>query len=323
MATPPRGQFYDVALSTAGVPVTTTRVTVYQAVPYAVSPLTTTASIYSGETGAGTPGNPFNATTGEINFWAAAGSYDLKIEDTGSPAKFATKYVRWDCVPGDKGIITAQVADDAVTNPKVADNAIGTPEITDGSVGTAELATNSVTTIKITDANVTDVKMESPNNSIYKNLLSGQAVFVGGTTYAGTSALPGTVIGSGNGGGYGILKLLSTELAVNNKTTKLRLDLEALVNDTGISHNVEFGLYPVTAISGATNSLLLLTLGSVVAGSTVSVPTSVSNIYTANSGDFTIPANGNYAVAYRDVTGGGLPANHRSIVNAILKTRNV
>lgn len=123
MATPPRSQFYDIAgYSNAGnfTLVTTTRVTVYVAVPYAGTPQTTLASLFSAETGAGTPGNPFNATTGEINFWAAPGSYDIKIEDTGSPAKFATRIIRWDAMPADEGVAGTMITDNAIDLTKIA-----------------------------------------------------------------------------------------------------------------------------------------------------------------------------------------------------------
>ena len=97
----PRAQFVDVAGYTdpGGFfkPVTTTRVTVYLAVPYAGSSYTTWRRS-SAETGSGTPGNPFDATTGEIEF-LAPGSYDIKIEDLGIPAKFSTKYVSLDAIP--------------------------------------------------------------------------------------------------------------------------------------------------------------------------------------------------------------------------------
>lgn len=202
MATPPRAQFVDIAGYTNpdGVfaPVTTTRVTVYLAVPYAGSPLTTLATLRDAETGSGTPGNPFDATTGEINFWAAPGSYDIKIEDLGSPAKFATKYIRWDPIPGDKGLASTMITDSAITSAAIAadavtatdilDGTVGTAElaaaavtlakmaadsvdaskIVDASVGTAELATNAVTTAKITDANVTTAKIADANVTLAK-----------------------------------------------------------------------------------------------------------------------------------------------------------
>lgn len=171
MATPPRAQFVDIAGYTNpdGVfaPVTTTRVTVYLAVPYAGSQYTTLATLRSAETGSGTPGNPFDATTGEINFWAAPGSYDIKIEDLGSPAKFATKYIRWDPIPGDKGLASTMITDDAVTAPAIAASAVTSSEILDGTVGAAELASDAVTTAKILDSNVTLAKLatDSVNSS--------------------------------------------------------------------------------------------------------------------------------------------------------------
>jgi microcystin-dependent protein len=130
MASPPRSQFYDVALditsasATFGKPVSTTKVTVYAAVPQAATPQTTLASIFSAESGAGTPGNPFFATTGEINFWVGTGTYDIKIEDTATPAKFATRIVRFDGDPYDKGMTNAMVADGAIDSRTIQDGTI-------------------------------------------------------------------------------------------------------------------------------------------------------------------------------------------------------
>jgi len=59
------------------------------------------------------------------------------------------------------GIVTALIADDAVTAAKIAAGAVGTTELADGGVTTAKLATDAVTTDKVLDANITDVKLAS------------------------------------------------------------------------------------------------------------------------------------------------------------------
>lgn len=163
MATPPRAQYVDIAGYTDAngffKPVTTTRVTVYLAVPYAGSAYTTLATLRSAETGSGTPGNPFDATTGEINFWAAPGSYDIKIEDLGAPAKFATKYIRWDPIPGDKGLASTMITDDAVVSAGIAASAVTSSEILDLTVGTAELAAGAVTLAKMAGDSVDSSKI--------------------------------------------------------------------------------------------------------------------------------------------------------------------
>lgn len=139
MATPPRGQYVDVAVDSLGNAVTTTKVTVYVAVPFAAVAQTTLASIFSAETGAGAPANPFFATTGDISFWVAPGSYDIKIEDTGSPVKFATRVVRFDALPADKGIpLTALATTQTGTGNIVLSDTptfTGNTQLTTGSGG--------------------------------------------------------------------------------------------------------------------------------------------------------------------------------------------
>ena len=177
MASPARSQFVDVAgYSNSGnfQLVTTTRVTVYVAVPYAGSPQTTLAQIYSAETGAGTPGNPFNATTGEINFWASPGSYDIKIEDTGTPAKFATKVVRWDAMPGDEGVLGAM--------------------LTDGQVDLTKLAAAVQQLLVPTGAVLPFAGPSAPSTFL---LCDGSAV--SRSTYSALYALVGTTFGAGDG----------------------------------------------------------------------------------------------------------------------------
>lgn len=127
----PRGHFYNIAGyrdSATGIytVVTTARITVYLAPPYAGALYTTLASVYSSETGPGTPGNSFLATSGAIEFWAEPGSYDIKIEDTATTPAFATKYIRWTCIPGDKGVITEMIEDVGIEASKLADGAVST-----------------------------------------------------------------------------------------------------------------------------------------------------------------------------------------------------
>jgi hypothetical protein len=59
------------------------------------------------------------------------------------------------------GIVTALIADDAVTAAKIAAGAVETANIADGNVTTAKLADDAVTTDKVLDANITDAKLAS------------------------------------------------------------------------------------------------------------------------------------------------------------------
>ncbi len=57
------------------------------------------------------------------------------------------------------GIVTAMIANDAVTDEKIADNAVAQANMKDDSVGTAEIINSSITTDKINTAAVTHDKL--------------------------------------------------------------------------------------------------------------------------------------------------------------------
>jgi hypothetical protein len=75
---------------------------------------TTTATIYSGKTGASTKANPIlTDATGLIEFYAEYGEYDIKFADTTVPARIATKTVSWNAVSAADGAIpTAKIGQD-------------------------------------------------------------------------------------------------------------------------------------------------------------------------------------------------------------------
>jgi microcystin-dependent protein len=58
--------------------------------------------------------NPFTTANAKIEFWADPGAYDLLIEDTQAPARFAPKEIGWDSLPATVGgIPTVLLAEDA------------------------------------------------------------------------------------------------------------------------------------------------------------------------------------------------------------------
>lgn len=93
-----RAQFWDTAIDNLGNAVTSTRVTVYE------KDTTTLATVYSEKTGATLKGNPFDATTGFIDFWMDPGSYDVHISDTSIPPAYSDKTVRWESIPHTDGV---------------------------------------------------------------------------------------------------------------------------------------------------------------------------------------------------------------------------
>lgn len=100
--------------------------------------------------------------------------------------------------------------------------------------------------------------------------------------------------------------------AVTGGTTVMRLDaMQRNAGATTVTWTV--GLYPVTNAASPT-------LGTVVTGSTAVFTTPSANaVHTANSGDFTIPSDGAYAIGYI-VSGTTATIAHLS---AVLLIRNV
>lgn len=102
---------------------------------------------------------------------------------------------------------------------------------------------------------------------------------------------------------------------------KLRLRAQVNTNATAWSSvTATFGLYPVTFSGGA--DAFVVTLGTVVAGSTVAIANpGASTTSQGNSGDFTIPADGQYALGV--VTSATLTNNAAALLTAQLQYRSV
>ena len=83
------------------------------------------------------------------------------------------------------------------------------------------------------------------------------------------------------------------------------------------------GLYPINSVAG-TNNQHSITLGTVVTGSTVAFTSrtlTTNSIHVSTSGDFNLPANGNYALG---VNLGGNQVNNSFVgVSAVLRVRNI
>jgi hypothetical protein len=100
----------------------------------------------------------------------------------------------------------------------------------------------------------------------------------------------------------------------------LRIRAQAVVNGTAPARTITCGLYPVSSATGGTDSIQV-TLGTVVAGSTVAFASpSAASLNQGNSGDFTIPADGFYALGF-NLAGGVITANSRVAVNVHLQQR--
>ena len=80
----------------------------------------------------------------------------------------------------DGGVVTAELANDAVTGDKIADNAINSEHYTDGSIDTAHIADKQVTTDKIADAAITAAKIAA--GGIVANTIGNNSVALGTKT---------------------------------------------------------------------------------------------------------------------------------------------
>lgn len=175
---------------------------------------------------------------------------------------------------------------------------------------------------------VGDSDLTSPNNSVYKVLMDRRgtlAADVGAGTYflipfSVNNASPATYTAGGAPNVPEIFYLDDADYLVAEKTTKLRVRAQVATNGTAPTQTFTVGLYPVT-FSGAADNLVY-TAGTVVSGSTVALATFSANaIKDGNSGDFTFPADGAYALAV--VTNGTLTNNSAVMVQATLQVRNV
>jgi len=101
---------------------------------------------------------------------------------------------------------------------------------------------------------------------------------------------------------------------------KLRLRAQVNTNNASPTITFTFGLYPVT-FAGGTDTFTV-TLGTVVSGSTVAIASPAATSTTsANSGDFTIPSDGQYALGL--VTSATMTTASAALLTAQLQTRSV
>jgi hypothetical protein len=109
------------------------------------------------------------------------------------------------------------------------------------------------------------------------------------------------------------------DYTISSKTQKLRLRAQILTNATQPLITFTFGLYPVSSVAGTADQVAL-TLGTVTSGSTVAFASpAASTIHQNNSGDFTIPSDGQYVLGI--VLSGTVTNNAVATVHCQLQTR--
>ena len=166
---------------------------------------------------------------------------------------------------------------------------------------------------------VTEIDARDDN---YQTIFSAQCVTtldMAAGTYSVTNHGTAPVLSGGASNATPTFYFDDADLSISSKTTKLRLRAQVNANATAWSSvTATFGLYPVTFAGGADS--LTVTLGTVVSGSTVALANpSASSTNQGNSGDFTIPADGQYAIGV--VTSAQLTNNAHAQLGAQLQVR--
>lgn len=212
-------------------------------------------------------------------------------------------------------------------NPMIGDKVIVNGDVSDTAgieYKKLELA-GKVKGSDIEAASVEDSDLASPNNSTYKTILESNRP-TGPDLAAGTYFLAyNTGVTSQSGASQPTQTLPffyfeAADFAVPGKTTKLRLRAQVGVNATKAAITFTVGLYPVSFAGGVDE--LKVTAGTVVSGSTVAlIEPAASSLTKGTSGDFTIPADGGYAVAF--VSSALLTNNSAALLAAQLQVRNV
>lgn len=121
------------------------------------------------------------------------------------------------------------------------------------------------------------------------------------------------------GNGIDVFYLDDADWTVSGRTLKLRVRAQAYTNATAPAMTITAGLFPVSSVTGGVGANQA-TLGAVTSGSTVAFASpSASTTNQGNSGDFSFPADGHYALGF-SASGAGA-ANSRVVLAIQLQLR--
>jgi hypothetical protein len=182
-------------------------------------------------------------------------------------------------------------------------------------------------------AGITDANLASPNNSVYRKIFhssgmlgadAGAATYMLGSNASSSSLMLSSTIdvepSDGAERSPDLFYFDDADYTVAGLTRKLRLRAQVAANATQPVLTFTFGLYPIT-IAGSADKLTF-SLGTVVASSTVAIASPAASTVTSGvNSDFTIPADGSYALGV--VTSAGMTNNSAVAVYAQLQLRHV
>lgn len=179
----------------------------------------------------------------------------------------------------------------------------------------------------LTGANIDDTGLVSPNNAMWRPVLAvnGPIFLISSSLFYFSTNGPVQSAGGGAQTAQGIwLPPASSDIAVAGKTARMRLRVSYVTNAVACGITPTWGLYPITASAGSGTGTLILTLGTVVTGSTAangSPPANSNGSATSAGFDFsTLSASTAYILG---VTGNsGQAATSLIMSQAILEMRH-
>lgn len=159
----------------------------------------------------------------------------------------------------------------------------------------------------------------------YRQLIPWRGVVIPTATAAATLFLPvggsaGLAAGTTNSP-LSVVYLDPVDMDLTGYTTKYRVRAVCLTDAVAPAVTFTVGLYPISAVAGGADAITM-TAGTVQSGSTVAFASpALSTRSQGNSGDFTAPAAGYYALGV--VISGTTAASSREVISACVQARNV
>ncbi len=150
---------------------------------------------------------------------------------------------------------------------------------------------------------------------------AGASLLISGGT--GAEAAHSAMAVSANGSAAWVFYLNPADWNANARTTKLRIRSQYLGNSVAPATNFAPGLYPVTAVGGASGSSpSIVTAGAKITGSDVTFTTPAgSAMLNGLSTEFNAPAAGFYCFVV--VVGGSMTAGSQAVIGVQLQMRQV
>jgi hypothetical protein len=214
-------------------------------------------------------------------------------------------------------VIDTKLASNAVTTTKIADSNVTGAKIATGAIDGSKIVDGTLTNAKISDGTLAGDKMAASVFSPYQTIATAWAQAFTGDVSSGGGAIyvPGTATGGLTVRQAGAFQTFNFHIIafdpadhlVTGKTAKFRL-LVGTSAGTAPGSNLTYGLYPVSAIGGSAQNVNV-TLGSPVAGSTVTRTAPATAAYRDTSSEFVAPSAGQYMFGFANSTAWSASSN--------------